>query len=94
MAFFHELIANLEQPCTRQQDAQARGGAVSDVLRFAPKRMRLRNQSRIDQFEAEIKLWQDRALLAERRLRFLEKSIQQIAVEYVRTRRRAPTPTA
>ena len=87
MAFFHELIANLEHAPAWQQDAQARGGAVSEVLKFAPKRMRLQHQTaedRINQLETEIKQWQDRALLAETRLRFIEKSIQQIAAEHVR----------
>jgi predicted nucleic acid-binding Zn-ribbon protein len=88
MAFFHQLIANLEHDPAWQQNAQARGGAVSEVLKFAPKRMRLQHRTvedRINQLETEIKQWQDRALLAETRLRFIEKSIQQIAAEHVRS---------
>ena len=88
MAFFHELIANLEHSPAWQQDAQARGGAVSEVLKFAPKRMRLQDQTaedRMNQLETEIRQWQDRALLAETRLRFIEDSIQQIAAEHVRS---------
>jgi predicted nucleic acid-binding Zn-ribbon protein len=49
--------------------------------------MRLQHRTaedRINQLETEIKQWQDRALLAETRLRFIEKSIQQIAAEHVR----------
>jgi predicted nucleic acid-binding Zn-ribbon protein len=42
-------------------------------------------EDRINQLETEIKQWQDRALLAETRLRFIEKSIQQIAAEHVRS---------
>lgn len=88
MAFFHELIANLEHSPEWQQDAKARGGAVSEVLKFAPKRLRLQHRTaedRMNQLENEIGQWQDRALLAETRLRFIEKSIQQIAAEHVRS---------
>ena len=88
MAFFHQLIANLEHAPAWQQDVQARGGAVSEVLKFAPKRMRPQHRTaedRVTQLETEIKQWQDRALLAETRLRFIEKLIQQIAAEHVRS---------
>src|SRR5450830_179119 len=103
MAFFHELIANLEHSPAWQQDPQARGGAVSEVLKFAPKRLRLQHRTaedRMNQLENEIGQWQDRALLAETRLRFIEKSIQQIAAEHVRSVRngsiwslKTPPPT-
>ena len=58
MAFFHQLIANLEHAPAWQQDVQARGGAVSEVLKFAPKRMRPQHRTaedRINQLETEIK---------------------------------------
>ena len=95
MAFFHQLIANLEHAPAWQQDVQARGGAVSEVLKFAPKRMRPQHRTaedRINQLETEIKQWQDRALLAETRLRFIEKSIQQIAAEHVKSQRNTSAP--
>lgn len=71
----------------------AAGGALAGwccirVLKFATKRMRLRHRAAedwINQLEAEIKQWHGRALLAETRLRFLERSIQQIAAEHVRS---------
>ncbi len=97
MAFFHQLIAELEH----MQDASPRGGdyfglrresrrtidVPEEVLKFAPKKMRLRHQTaedRIEQLETEIKQWQDRAGRAETRLQVIEKSIQQIASKYVR----------
>jgi predicted nucleic acid-binding Zn-ribbon protein len=95
MAFFHQLIANLEHTPAWQQDVQARGGAVSEVLKFAPKRMRPQHRTtedRINQLKTEIKQWQDRALLAETRLHFIEKSIQQIAAKHVKSQRNTSAP--
>lgn len=86
MAFFQQLIANLEHSSAGQQDAQPRGGGVQEVLKFAPKKMRCPHRTaeeRINQLETEIKQWQDRARRAETRLRFIENSIQQIAAEHV-----------
>ncbi len=102
MAFFHQLITELEH----MQDASPRGGdyfglrresrrtievpqidVPEEVLKFAPKKMRLQHQTaedRIEQLETEIKQWQDRAGRAETRLQVIEKSIQQIASKYVR----------
>lgn len=103
MAFFHQLIAELEH----MQDAHPRGGdyfglrgesrrpidvpeidVPEEVLKFAPKKMRLQHQiaeeDRIEKLESEIKQWQDRAGRAETRLQVIEKSIQQIASKYVR----------
>ena len=67
-----------------------------EVLKFAPKKMRRQQtaEDRIDQLETEIKQWQDRALLAETRLRFIEKSIQQIAAEHVPGFRKSVYPPA
>jgi len=59
-----------------------------EVLQFAPKEIRCQHQTaedRIGRLETEIEQWQDRAGRAETRLRFLEKSIQQIATGLVRS---------
>jgi len=59
-----------------------------EVLKFAPKEMRRQYQNAEDpigRLETEIQQWQDRAGRAETRLQFIEKSIQQIAAELVRS---------
>jgi hypothetical protein len=67
-----------------------------EVLKFAPKKMRRQQtaEDRIDQLETEIKQWQDRAGRAETRLRFIEKSIQQIAAEHIPGFRKSVYPPA
>lgn len=104
MAFFHQLIIDLEH----DRDAHRLFGDNSrlrrelasitqhvdvpeEVLKFAPKNMRLQHQSaegRIEQLETEVKQWQDRADQAEARLQSIERSIQQIAAKYCFTARK------
>ena len=86
MAFFQQLIANLEHSPAGQQAAQTRGGGVQEVLKYAPKKVRCQHgtaEEPINQLETELKQWQDRARRAKTQLRFIEKSIQQIAAEHV-----------
>ena len=86
MAFFQQLIANLEHSPAGQQAAQTRGGDVQEVLKYASMKVRCQRgtaEEPINQLATELKQWQDRARRAETRLRFIEKSIQQIAAEHV-----------
>ena len=101
MEFFQRLIADLERKRNAQpQDSdfafRRESGATTqqminvpkEVLKFAPKEMRRQYQTAEDpigQLETEIQQWQDRAGRAETRLQFIEKSIQQIAAELVRS---------
>jgi hypothetical protein len=65
-----------------------------EVLQFAPKRVRYQHQCAEDwtgRFLTDLQQWQERAGRAEMRLRFLEKSIQQIAAELVRSAPRRPS---
>ena len=86
MAFFQQLITNLEHSPAGQQAAQTRGGGVQEVLKYAPRKVRCQHGTAaepINQLETELKQWRDRACRAETQLRFIEKSIQQIAPERV-----------
>lgn len=72
--------------------AQNTSDVPNEVLKFAPKKMR-RQQSaedRINQLETEIRQWEERAGEAETRLRYIEKSIQQIASEHVQGFKKNP----
>jgi predicted nucleic acid-binding Zn-ribbon protein len=72
--------------------AQNTSDVPNEVLKFAPKKMR-RQQSaedRINQLEIEIRQWEERAGEAETRLRYIEKSIQQIASEHVQGFKKNP----
>lgn len=101
MAYIHQLIADIEHEqdaprlgCDRstldKESAKIHRHVSSvpeDVLKFAPKKMRLQHaptEGRVEQLETEIKQWQDRANQAEMRLRSIEKSIQEIAAKYIR----------
>ena len=90
----HELTADIEN----EGSVRVRAGGYAaprddpidvpaDVLRFAPKKLRLRHRTedRIEQLEIEVKQWQERADRAETRLRFVENSIQRIAAQCVRS---------
>ncbi len=98
MAFFHQLIIDLEHEREARplfgDNSRLRRELTSitqhvdvpeEVIKFAPKKMRLQHQSaegRIEQLETDVKQWQDRADQAEARLRSIESSIQQIAARY------------
>lgn len=89
MAFIHQLIADIEEG--RDASPQLPIGRhmvdlPEEVVRFAPKNIRLQHQTaddRIEQLETEIKHWQDRAARAETRLHSIEQSVQQIAAKYI-----------
>src|SRR5512139_903271 len=86
MVFFQQLIADLEHSPPEQQHALSRGGAAHEVLKYAPRKVRNQHrilQERINELEAEMAQWRDRACCAETRLRFFEKSIQQIVAEHL-----------
>jgi hypothetical protein len=77
MGFFKELTAELDRvPAMRRGPGRA---DVSEVLKYAPLRLRPRREDRLDRLEAETNYWRERAGQAEGRVRFLETSIQRIA---------------
>lgn len=74
-----------EQNVESETFAQHMIGVPKEVLKFAPKKIRLAQtaEERINQLETEIKQWQERAGEAETRLLYIEKTIQQIAADHV-----------
>ncbi len=85
MSFIHQLISDIE----RQRDAPPlayEDDTPSEVLRFAPKKVRVPRQMTEDpvaDLKTEVEQWQNRAQAAEARLHSLEERIQRIANDYV-----------
>jgi hypothetical protein len=85
MGFFRELTAELDRsPATLRRPVNS--GAISEVLKYAPAKLRPRRnpEDRLDRLEAENKYWRERASQAEGRVRFLETSVQRIAAQFVK----------
>ena len=89
MSFIHQLISDIEG----QRDAPPlvhEDETPSEVLRFAPKKMRVPLQiAEVADLKTEVKQWQNRAQAAEARLHSLEERIQRIANDYVYSRKSA-----
>lgn len=84
MGFFHKIISDIEQG---QGLVPEQRSDLDEVLRFAPKQKRRDRQSqyeRTTKLESELRNWQNRAIRAEARLKFVETSVQQIAKRYAR----------
>jgi hypothetical protein len=100
MASIHQLIVNLEErqgsggqpgghPARRESSAKTIQRSIDvpkEVLKFAPKRMRVCDsaEDRVRLLEDEIDHWRNRAGRAEARLQFIEERIQRMAAPYVR----------
>ena len=99
MTSIHQLIVNLDRErfAPRQADSAPPRelrrssrelyplGTPNEVLRFAPKSVRLNHQTpegRVMALQAEVSSWRDRAGCAEARLRLIEDRVQRIASEY------------
>ena len=84
MAFFNELIRNIEQaPPAERSRAQAH---TATVLQYAPRRLRAVDSAPAEGEAAEIAYWRARACRAEAELVTLEARVRQIASKA----RRAP----
>ena len=84
--------SDTQQSAKSAAAAQNTSDVPSEVLKFAPKKMR-RQQSaedRINQLETEIRQWEERAGEAEARLRYIEELIQQIASEHLQGFKKNP----
>jgi len=101
MTSIHQLIVNLDRErfAPRQADSAPPRGlrptsrklypleTPNEVLRFAPKSVRLNHQTpeeRVVALQAEVSSWRDRAGRAEARLRLIEDRVQRIASECAR----------
>jgi hypothetical protein len=83
MGFFKELAAELDRsPAVRF--GPGAGGDISEVLKYAPSKLRPRHNAddRLSRLEAETKYWRERAFQAEVRVNRLETSIQGIAQRF------------
>lgn len=86
MGFFKELTAEIDRT-----PVMPRGGAnvgdISEVLKYAPVRVRPRRNAdeRLNRLEAETRYWRERACSAEVRVKSLEASIQSIAHRFVKS---------
>lgn len=86
MGFFKELTAEMERaPAVRVSSGA--DGDISEVLKYAPTRLRPRRSAddRLNRLEAETKYWRERACSAEVRVRSLETSIQSLASRFVKS---------
>lgn len=85
MGFFQELTAELDRSPARRI-SPAGQGAISEVLKYAPAKLRPRRnaEDRLDRLEAENKYWRERAYKAEVRVQFLEATIQRIASRFTK----------
>lgn len=81
MGFFQELTAELDRTPAKRIDAGP--GAISEVLKYAPLKLRPRRNIE-DRLSAE-KYWRERASRAEGRVQFLENSIQSIAARVAKS---------
>lgn len=82
MGFFQELTAEIDRTPAKRIDSAA-PGAISEVLKYAPLRLRPRRNGD-DRLSAE-KYWRERAFQAEVRVKFLENSIQRIAARVAKS---------
>jgi hypothetical protein len=90
MGFFKELTAEMDRtPAVRQRAGTAPGvdGDISEVLKYAPTKLRPRRNAdeRLSRLEAETRYWRERACQAEVRVKSLETSIQNIASRFVKS---------
>lgn len=77
MGFFKELTTHLDRDDPTR--LQSKGGGMSDMLKYAPTKLRVRGHQS-SQFQGE-KYWRERARRAETRLVHIEESIQRIAFQ-------------
>jgi hypothetical protein len=82
MGFFQELTAELDRTPAKGIDP-AGPGAISEVLKYAP--LKLRPRRNVEDRLNEEKYWRERACQAEVRVTFLEDSIQRIAARVVKS---------
>jgi hypothetical protein len=84
MGFFKELTAEIDRAPAVRLGAD---GDISEVLKYAPNRLRPRRnaEDRLSRLEAETKYWRERAWMAEVRVKSLETSIQSIASRFVKS---------
>ena len=90
MGFFKDLTAEIDRsPPVRLGSNFVLGapGDISEVLKYAPVRLRPRRnaEERLNRLEAETRYWRERACQAEVRVRRLETSIQSIASRFVKS---------
>jgi hypothetical protein len=86
MSFIHQLISDLER---EPPPLAPRDDTPSEVLRFAPKKVRGPRpigEDSVAHLKSEVEQWQNRAKQAEARLHSLEERIQRIADDYVYSR--------
>ncbi len=84
MGFFKELTAEMDRTPVMPR-ATVNIGDVSEVLKYAPTRLRPRRgpDERVSRLEAETRYWRERACSAEVRVKSLETSIQSIATQFI-----------
>jgi hypothetical protein len=84
MGFFKDLTAEIDRAPPVRLGAD---GDISEVLKYAPTRLRPRRnaEDRLNRLEAETKYWRERACSAEVRVKSLETSIQSIASRFVKS---------
>ena len=88
MGFFKDLTAQIDRSSAVRRGSDlglsaglSAGGDISEVLKYAPVKLRPRRnvEERLHRLEAEAKYWRERACQAEVRVKRLETSIQSIA---------------
>jgi hypothetical protein len=89
MGFFKDLTAEIDRtPGVRQGEriGAGLGGDISEVLKYAPSKLRPRRnvEERLARLEAETTYWRERASQAEGRVNFLEASVQRIASQFAK----------
>lgn len=86
MGFFKDLTAELDRSSAVRLGSGA-GGDISEVLKYAPTKLRPRRnaEERLNRLEAENRYWRERACQAEVRVKRLETSIQSIASRFVKS---------
>ena len=94
MNFIHQLVVDLDRKSKTHdggltvdwpKSKQQLNGVPNEVLKFAPKKLRLQcavAEDRVQQLENEISEWRTRAGQAELRLQSIEKVVQEIAAKY------------
>jgi hypothetical protein len=86
MGFFKDLTAEMDRTPALRMGVRA-DGDISEVLKYAPTRLRPRRSAddRLSRLEAETRYWRERACQAEVRVKSLETSIQSIASRFVKS---------
>jgi hypothetical protein len=77
LAFFNDLIDSLQQSPSPVRLRHL--GATSDVLKYAPRRLRGDTTTNASKAQADIAYWRERTFKAETRLRALETRLRSLA---------------